>query len=153
MDRIQDDFVMCANIYPQWEALPDIIQKEFTCESDLQKLLTTNQYVVKEANRAGIDMALLLKYFHMALETEKKYHDWKSLVVLMSRFALDAYTTCRIVKYSKYNTNNSVKSYPEMCGLLYAGNAHATMVRDMLIDPLIGFSEVASVIGSGTCAS
>ena len=156
MDRIQDDFVMCANIYPQWEALLDIIQKEFTCESDLQKLLTTNQYVVKEANRAGIDMAFLLKYFHMVLEERKKIlHplDWKHLIVLMSRFAMDAYTTCRIVKYSKYNTNNSVKSYPEMCGLVYAGNAHATIVRDMLLDPLIGFSEVASVIGSGTCAS
>ena len=154
MDLINNDFIMNADVLPPWEELPDLIQKEFTCENDLNKLLTANQYVVKEANRAGIDMAFLLKYFHIVLEeTKKKYHDWKRLVVLMSRVALGAYTTCRIVKYSKYNTNNSVKSYPEMCGLVYAGNAHATMVRDMLLDPLIGFSEVASVIGSGTCAS
>ena len=147
MDLINNDFIMYADMLPPWEELPDLIQKEFTCENDLNKLLTANQYVVKEANRAGIDMAFLLKYFHIVLEeTKKKYHDWKRLVVLMSRVALGAYTTCRIVKYSKYNTNNSVNSYPEMCGLFYAGNMHATNVRDMLLDPLIGFSEVTRVI-------
>ena len=147
MDLINNDFIMYADMLPPWEELPDLIQKEFTCENDLNKLLTANQYVVKEANRAGIDMAFLLKYFHIAVEEEKKLHpdyNWKRLIVTMSRFTLDAYTTCRIVKC----TNRG-----GMCGLVYAGDWHATNIRDMLLDPLIGFSKVAAVIGSGTCAS
>ena len=148
MDRLNDDFIIPAILYPEWDDLPDLIRNEFTCENDLQKLLTTNQYVVQEAKRAGIDMALLLKYFHMILEFWKKTLrlDWKSLIVVMSRFAVEAYTTCRIVKYSKCNTIKSVKYYPEMCGLLYAGESHAMNVREMLLDPLIGFSEVTRVI-------
>jgi hypothetical protein len=127
-----------SSMYGQNWKQNEHISREIKEKADLIKILKSNTNVIKEASKAMVDWDLLEKHFWIAVNMELiNFPNWEDIVVAMSRFSMDVYTVCRIVKSQDQNKL-----------LIYAGNWHTDNISRMLTD--LGYS--SRRITNGECA-
>jgi len=105
------------------------ITKHLTSEKDIFKLVTENQFVMKEIEKASqvnkkFTLAFVKREFMAMWENAKKVNklDWKFLVKRQLRNVVDFYTVARMIKSDMKNV------------IYYAGDTHTNNVIRMLLD-------------------
>jgi hypothetical protein len=116
-----DDFAMLDYFYEN-------PQDKIETEDDLIKIISHDKLIQKEAKKSNIKMEFLQKHFLIHKENINKMHSnfkWNNLLLFYSRFVVDAYSFCRLMK----NENPWYKNI-----ILYGGKGHTDNLLFMLID-------------------
>ena len=103
-------------------------QDKIEKKEDLIKILLHDKLIQKESKKSYIKMEFLQKHFFKHIESidkDNKHINWDKLLLLYTRFTVDAYSFCRLMKEEKNWYKNII---------LYGGKGHTENIYNMLLD-------------------
>ena len=126
----------------EWAIDPDI-RRHIRVEADIIKLLTHNQRVVKEIEKASeVNPVFTLElvkdiFLQIYRQLKRSFWDryWKSLVIMMLRHVVDLYFIARIIKLKMKNV------------IFYGGDSHTNNIIYVLSLPVFNFKKIKVIKG------